>query len=128
MNLPAGVVPGHKMISNLDVRASDENWAHESGFPVGAYIDSVSSTSRLTREISLVMMPLILPAWASAMMRCTSERFVMYAGVVDVNVIDRIAVRRIVAPFADGPFLVDDGRFLQVRVRGDTNIGQTCSG
>lgn len=48
MSLPSGIVPAHKVIAKYDVRASEESWAQESGFPVGIYI-RVSSDSDLQK-------------------------------------------------------------------------------
>ncbi len=47
MSVPA-TMPAKRSLQNLEVRPSDENWAHESGFPVGIYI-RVSSDSDLQK-------------------------------------------------------------------------------
>jgi site-specific DNA recombinase len=48
MSLPAGVMPGHKALAHYEIRSSDENWARESGFPVGVYI-RISTDSDLQK-------------------------------------------------------------------------------
>lgn len=48
MSLPAGVLPTSQSIANYEVRASDENWAQETGFPIGIYI-RISTDSDLQK-------------------------------------------------------------------------------
>jgi DNA invertase Pin-like site-specific DNA recombinase len=48
VSLLAGVMPSHKVLGNYEVRATDDHWAQETGFPIGIYI-RVSSDSDLQK-------------------------------------------------------------------------------
>jgi len=63
VSLPAGVLPGHKMTANLEIRSSDENWAQESGFPVGVYI-RISTDSDL-QKTSIINQEKAVREWCS---------------------------------------------------------------